>query len=164
MSYVTLSEAQAYFSQRLHSGLWDNTSVDDRTKALAQATRAIDSLRFAGVRHSVWLVIEADGDSDAQLAAVADQDQEFPRGSDEDVPQAIKDACCEEAFSLLEGKNPDEELEDLAVVSQGYSSVRSTYDRSFVHEHLNAGIVSPRAWRFLKPFVRETRDFKISRV
>lgn len=163
-SYVTLSEAQEYFANRLHSGLWDTSPVSERNKALAEATVAIDTIRYAGVRASVYATIQAGGDDDAILAAIADQVLEFPRGSDTVVPQAIKDACCEEAFSRLDGKNPDEELEDLAVVSQGYSSVRTTYDRTFAQEHLNAGIVSPRAWRFLKPFIVEVRDVQIHRV
>ena len=162
--YATLSEAQTYFESRLHSGLWDNSSVIDRTKALVEATAAIDRLRFAGVRHTVYEVIVADGDENAQLAAVLDQDLEFPRGSDTEIPQDIKDACCEEAFSRLDGKDPDEELENLAVVSQGYSSVRTTYDRTFTQEHLNAGIVSSRAWRYLKPYLLQARDVKIHRV
>lgn len=161
-SYVTLSEAQEYFANRLHSGLWDTSPVEERNKALAEATAAIDRLRYAGVRHSVFLVV--DGDETAILAAIDDQPLEFPRGSDTVTPQDIKNACCEEAFSRLDGKNPDEELEDLAVVSQGYSSVRTTYDRTFAQEHLNAGIVSPRAWRFLKPFIVEARDVTIHRV
>lgn len=164
-SYVTLSEAQAYFTNRLHSGLWDNSAVENRTKALAQATAAIDRLRFAGQRHTVWDVIENGDPSEENIrAAIVDQPLEFPRGQDEEIPQDIKNATCEEAFALLDGKDPDAELEDLGVISQGYSSVRVTVDRSFAQEHLNAGICSPRAWRSIKPYLLEARDFKINRV
>lgn len=162
--YGSLNGATTYFTTRLHGSLWAASSVADQTAALTEASQAIDRLRFIGVKHSVFVVAEAGGDADAQLAAVLDQDAEFPRGSDEDVPTDIVHACYEEAFSRLDGKSPDEELEDLAVVAQGYSSVRTTYDRTFAQEHLNAGIVSPRAWRFLKPYLGESRDFKISRV
>jgi hypothetical protein len=162
--YATVADADAYFDTRLYADVWDQASPENKDKALIAATQAIDRLRFVGVRHSVWLVIEAGGDEDAQIAAVADQTLEFPRGSDTTVPADIEIACFEEALSLLDGKDPDQELEDLAVISQGYSSVRSTYDRSFAQEHLNAGIVSPRAWRFLKPYLRGGRDVKISRV
>ena len=163
-SYVTIQEAQDYFTNRLHSGLWDNTSVQNRQKALAEATAAIDRLRFVGDKNTVYVSRLAGGDDDALTAAFVAQELEFPRGTDEDIPSDIIAACCEEAFSRLDGKDPDEELENLAVSNQGYASVRTTYDRSFVHEHLNAGIVSPRAWRFLKPYLDEVRDFKISRV
>jgi len=162
--YGSISGGDTYFATRLHAQAWTGASDPDKTAAITEASEAIDRLRFAGVRHSVWLVIETYGDRDAQLAAVAGQGNEFPRGSDEDVPTDIEVACYEEALSRLDGKGPDEELEDLAVVAQGYSSVRTTYDRTFTQEHLNAGIVSPRAWRYLKPYLAGPRDFKISRV
>lgn len=162
--YATISEADTYFAGRLHTQPWDSADTATRNKALIQATRAIDDLRFIGVRHSVWLAQEAEAEADEILSAVADQELEFPRGSDEEVPEDIVIACCEEALSLLDGKDAEQELEDLSVVSQGYSSVRSTYDRTFSQEHLNAGIVSSRAWKKLKPYLQEGRDFRISRV
>jgi len=162
--YGTISDGNTYFATRLHAEAWTGASDPDKTAALTEASEAIDRLRFAGMRHSVWLVSEENGDKQALLDAVNDQANEFPRGSDEAVPTDIETACYEEALSRLDGKGPDEELEDLAVVAQGYSSVRTTYDRSFAQEHLNAGIVSPRAWRYIKPFLAGPRDFKISRV
>jgi hypothetical protein len=164
-AYATTTEADAYFDTRLHSQLWEGASPSDKTKALAQATRAIDRLRFIGQRHSVYLTIQnGNTDSVAIAQAVAEQPLEFPRDADEEVPEDIKIACYEEAFTLLDGKDPDAELEDLPVVSQGYSSVRVTVDRSFVQEHLNAGIVSPRAWRYLKPYIAEAREVRLNRV
>lgn len=163
--YGTIADGDTYFATRLHAEAWTGSDNNQKTAALTEASLAIDRLRFAGVRHSVWLVLETGTeDRDTILAAVNDQPHEFPRGSDEDVPSDIEIACYEEALSRLDGKGPDEELEDLAVVAQGYSSVRTTYDRSFAQEHLNAGIVSPRAWRFVKPYLAGPRDFKISRV
>jgi hypothetical protein len=162
--YATSEEAAAYFADRLHSEVWDAADTDNRTKALKTATVAIDRLRFVGQRHAVYVAVQAGATAEAILASVATQVLEFPRDSDEEIPQDIKNACCEEALALLDGKDPDQELEDLAVISQGYSSVRVTVDRSFTQEHLNAGIVSPRAWRFLKPYLAESRSFKINRV
>jgi len=163
--YATTTEADAYFDTRLHSQLWEGSSPADKNKALAQATRAIDRLRFVGQRNSVYAVVQAGLSSEEAIAqAVAEQPLEFPRDADEEVPEDIKIACYEEAFTLLDGKDPDAELEDLPVVSQGYSSVRVTVDRSFVQEHLNAGICSPRAWRYIKPYLAEARDVRINRV
>ena len=164
-AYATVNEADAYFETRLHSQLWEGSSPADKMKALTTATRAIDRLRFVGQRHTVYLTLSAgERDDDAIAQAVAAQPLEFPRDADEEVPEDIKIACYEESLSLLDGKDPDAELEDLPVVSQGYSSVRVTVDRAFVQEHLNAGITSPRAWRYLKPYLAEALDIRINRV
>lgn len=50
-SYVTLTEAAAYYDERLSATLWDDASADDRARAVIMATRAIDdTYRFAGWR------------------------------------------------------------------------------------------------------------------
>lgn len=170
-SYVTLQEAQDYFETRLHSEPWDTYSVQDRNKALATATRQIDRLNFAGEKHAAYEYRESLNTNlytKAQEKAIAEagltQTLQFPRGSDTEVPNDIKIACMEIAFELLDGKDPEKELENLATISQGFSSIRNTQDRSFVHEHLNAGIVSALAWRYLRPYLRDGFDIKISRV
>ena len=90
---------------------------------------------------------------------------EFPRGSDTVVPDQIKRACYEIAFALLDGVEPDVELENLAVVSQGYAGIRTTYNRiQQPIEHLVAGIPSATTWRILKPFIRDGKAVKTSRV
>lgn len=162
--YSSIGEANAYFAERLHVDVWFDSSTNDRLKALKQATRSIDRLRFVGMKHTEWVVAQTSCDADALKAARDAQEREFPRGADEDVPTGIKEACCEEALSLLDGKDPEQEYEDLAVASQGYSSVRTTYERSYVLEHLNAGIASMRAWQLLRPYILEGRDIKLSRV
>lgn len=144
--YATLSEANAYFATRLHSGLWTETPPADRNAALADATRRIDRLNFAGEK------------------AVDTQELQFPRGTDSSVPGDIKIACYEIAFALLDGVDPERETQDLGVVSQGYSSVRTTYDRSLVQEHFANGIPSIMAWRYLTPFLRDNRSVLLSRV
>lgn len=145
-SYVDLEYADNYFESRLHSGLWANSLAGDRNAALLQATQAIDRLRFVGSRTDI------------------DQELEFPRGGDDTVPSDIKIACCEIAFNLLDGKDPDAEFEDLSVTSRGFSSVRSANDRSFIQEHTNAGIPSSRAWRYIRPYLLDDRNITLRRV
>ena len=48
----------------------------------------------------------------------------------------IRCACYEIGHSLLDGKDPEMELENLGVISQGYGSVRTTYSRTHVVEHI----------------------------
>ncbi|MFA6270830.1 MAG: hypothetical protein WC657_06525, partial [Candidatus Paceibacterota bacterium] len=169
-AYATVSEADTYFSERLHSTVWDNASVADQTKALLQATRDIDCLNFKGYKATVATLLS--GVYDVSLvdpatirAAEAAQELEFPRGTDTVVPPIIQRACFEIAYALLDGVDPDTELENLAVVSQGYAGVRTTYNRiQQPIEHLVAGIASATAWRMLKPFIRDGQAIKTSRV
>jgi hypothetical protein len=169
-AYATLAEANAYFSERLHSIVWDNSSPEDQTKALLAATHAIDNLNFKGYKHPVDSLLSGVLDiSEVNPAAIrtaeVSQELEFPRGSDTVVPDQIKRACYEIAFALLDGVEPDVELENLAVVSQGYAGIRTTYNRiQQPIEHLVAGIPSATAWRILKPFIRDGKAVKTSRV
>ena len=59
--------------------------------------------------------------------AEASQPLEFPRGADTVVPEAIRRAEYELAFSLLDGVDPQMELENLSVTAQGYAEVRTHY-------------------------------------
>jgi len=145
-SYCTEAECDTYMAGRLNSDSWDDATELNRVKALATATRYIDRLNFLGEK------------------ADDEQTLQFPRYADTEVPQDIKDACSEIALSLLDGVDPELEFENLSMVSQGYSNVRSTYDRSIPAEHVLAGIPSVAAWRYLKAYLRDSLSFDISRV
>lgn len=170
--YGTMSEAIEYFQNRLHEAAWSDASVDDRRKALIYATQIIDALNFKGEKATVHSILfDADGepisgvtDEEIREANLA-QELEFPRGTDTEVPTQIKIACWEVTYALLDGIDPDLELENLAVVSQGISSVRTTYNRNHtLIEHLMNGIPSAAAWRYLRPFLRDSDQIKLSRV
>lgn len=166
MAYGSVSEADTYFATRLYSDAWEDASTEDKTKALATATRHIDRLNFAGYKHTVWAVLDANAcaDEDDIAAAEVAQALQFPRGSDTEVPEDIEIACYEIAIALLDGVDPEMEAESLGVISQGFASVRTTYDRSWAQNHIQAGIASAAAWRYLKPFLRSGLDFVIKRV
>lgn len=144
-AYITVDEAQDFFDERLNTGAWDDASATDKAKALKQATKSMNRLNFAG-----------DPTED-------DQENSFPRGEDEDVPQDIKDACCLEALALLDGVDISLEKANLAASSQGIGDARATYDRGFVVTHIVHGIASAEAWDLMRPFLRDASDVKISR-
>lgn len=165
--YGDVNEANDYFDMKLYSTAWQRASVADRPKALLAATIVIDTLNFKGYKHTVFELLDASPSAtDEEIrAAEAEQVLEFPRGEDTEVPETIRRACYEIAYSLLDGKDPELELENLGVVSQGYSSVRTTYSRSQVPiEHLINGIPNAMAWRLLKPFLRDGDAVKLTRV
>jgi len=144
--YADINYADDYFDSRLHSEMWANQPVEDRNRALNDATRRIDRLRFAGCK------------------TAADQEHEFPRGSDTVVPDDILVACCEIAYALLDGQNPEVDINDLAVSSQGFHGVRNAYEREFQLAHVASGIPSAFAWSYLRPYLRDVSEVKISRV
>lgn len=165
--YGTLSEANEYFSNRLHESAWYGASVSDRPRALIAATRIIDALNFKGYKSTVQTLLDSDPDaSDEDIREQeAAQALEFPRGADVDVPEAIRIACYEIAHSLLDGKDPELELKNLGIVSQGYESVRTTYSRNQVPiEHIINGVPNAQAWRLLRPFLRDEDAIKLARI
>jgi hypothetical protein len=165
--YGTLQEANDYFDNRLHETAWYRARATDRPKALIAATRIIDALNFKGYKHTVQVLLDGDPDaSDEDIRAQeAAQPLEFPRGDDTEVPEAIRMACYEIAHSLLDGKDPELELENLGIVSQGYESVRTTYSRTQVPiEHIINGVPNAQAWRLLRPFLRDDDAIKLARI
>ncbi len=177
--YGDLSEANAYFATRLHEIAWSDASLTDRPKALWAATQIIDTLNYKGHKHPVYVLLRQYGLRDVPSAvggykrptaeelraAEASQEMEFPRGEDTVVPEAIRRACYEIAYSLLDGKDPELELENLGIESQGYSSVRTTFSRTHVPvEHIVNGVPSATAWRLLAPFLRDADAMRVSRV
>jgi len=145
-AYGSLSRANSYFDNRLRSEFWKRAEIAERSKAMVEATRIIDSLSYEGDK------------------TVSTQLHQFPRGTDTAVPKDIEFACYEIAIKLLEGIDPDMEIETLASESQGYGGVRTTYNRTFVHDHVRAGVPSATAWRFLVPYLRDSYTVRLSRV
>lgn len=144
--YGTQSRATVYFNKRLNTRVWDEALYNDRDAALIMATRAIDKLNFAGDKN----------DSEQAL--------QFPRGDDTEIPVDIEYATYEVALALLDGYDPDQEVETLGVLSETYSGVRSTYDANHVNEHIRAGIPSIEAWDLLRPYLRDPTQVRLSRV
>ena len=144
--YGTHAAAETYFSERLDTKIWDGTLYSDRIAALIMSTRAIDKLNFGSDKNN------------------ENQNLQFPRGDDTVVPVEIEYAAYEVALALLDGYNPDEEVETLGVLSEAYSGVRTTYDASHVNEHIRAGIPSIEAWEYLRPFLRDPTQVRLSRV
>ena len=168
--YGTVADATDYFANRLHEFAWTNAKPVDRPKALIYASRIIDTLNFKGNKAAVQTLLDSNScdcdindaiengcvTRDQVQAASLTQPLEFPRGGDTVVPDTIICACFEIAHSLLDGKDPEIELENLGVISQGYASVRTTYSRSHVPiEHLINYVPNALAWRWLKPFLRD---------
>lgn len=146
MAYPTYLEAATYFETRMYTRAWDTADLATRNKALEHATRLIDRLAYNGAKTD------------------DNQTNEFPRDGDTVVPTAIKEACCEVALSLLDGVDPEKQAEEVSIQSQGFSSVRSTFNRDFVQAYKASGLLSAAAYALLKPYLRDWTTVKIERV
>jgi hypothetical protein len=146
MQYGTSFEGDIYFLNKLLTEPWDSATEEQHNRALSEATILIDQLRFSGSKTDPEQLLE------------------FPRNGETEVPQKIKNACFEIAFSLLDGVSTDLEHQNLAITSDGYSSVRATYNRITVPEHFASGIPSRLAWLFLRPFLADVQAVKLRRV
>lgn len=155
-TYGSIIRANRYFDNRLRHQYWTEADLDDKKRALVEATRIIDTLNFLGTK------------------ADTTQLHQFPRSAigsttltpivDTTVPLDIEIATYEIAIQLLSGIDPDMEIENLAAHSQGFSSARTTYERAYVLEHIAAGVPSARAWTLLKPYLHDPRHIRLSRV
>lgn len=146
MAYQTVSGADTYFDERLDSDVWVQASSTNKTKALATATRYIDALNFAGDK------------------ADAAQENEFPRGTDTVIPQAIKDATCEIAIALLDGVNIEYQAEQGNVESVKYGPGSLRKESDWIPEHITHGIPSIVAWNLLRPYLRDATTLTLKRV
>ena len=131
LSYVSLAEANEYFSSRLHADAWAEASDADKDKALAMAAKAIDRQPLKGRK--------------TDLA----QEMAFPRYPDTEVPQAIKEACCEEALEILErGNSQRRRLQKEGVQSFSLGNMSETFAAS-----AGKGLLSQEAKELLKPWL-----------
>lgn len=135
--YADLTYANAYMADRVRTEAWDEATDSVKTKALKQATRAIDRLNFAG-----------DKADEAQA-------RQFPRGNDTEVPDDVIQACCELALAFLDDVDPNIEIENLNRTRQGIGDARIEKDTSYVQDHVRSGIPSIQAWMLLVPYLRD---------
>lgn len=144
--YISVADADAFITQLMNSDVWEETQEADKLKALNSATFRIDSLGFAGKKTD------------------ESQEHEFPRGGASEVPTPIKQACALIAQALIDGIDPEEEIRNLSVVAQGYSTVKTTYTRDTVPEHILAGIPTAAAWMLIKPYLMSVGTVNLYRV
>lgn len=120
-SYISVSDADDYFSTHLYASYWDNAGIEIKESALIMSTRILDEK------------IEWTGSKNTQEQALAwgrsgviDDGYDVPSTI---VPEAIKNATAEFAKHLITDdstENPDGKgLEKLEV-----GSVKLTFDKS----------------------------------
>ena len=130
-SYCTIEYANEYFAGRLYAESWGETSDADKEKALQQATKEIDRQLLKGRKTT-----------DTQELA-------FPRYPDEEVPETVKEACCEIALALLErGNSQRHKLQQEGVQSFTLGNMSETYAPG-----AGRGLISQEAKELLRPWL-----------
>jgi len=131
MFYVSLAEANEYFSNRLHVDAWAEASDADKDKALAMAAKAIDRQPLRGRKTDP-----------AQEVA-------FPRYPDTEIPKEVQEACCEEALAILEsGNSQRRKLQQEGVQSFSLGNMSETFAAG-----AGKGLLSQEAKELLRPWL-----------
>ena len=130
-SYIDIEEANEYFAGRLHAESWGQADESTKEKALRQATKAIDRQPLRGRKTN------------------PEQELAFPRYPDTEVPEAVKEACCEEALSLLErGNSQRRRLQQEGVQSFSLGNMSETYATG-----AGKGLLSQEAKDLISPWL-----------
>jgi hypothetical protein len=168
VTYGNVANADEYFSHKMQQlDDWSFQPSEAKQKALYEATQSIDRLLFSGYKTPVFNLLASNPKATLDEIKAADETQalQFPRDGSEDIPEEILIAVYEEAASLLSGRNPQQELEALALNSDGAGSTRFSMDRTHKPiRHLVNGITSYFAWVRIMPFLADVSTFDVRRV
>lgn len=143
--YIEPTEATEYLSL-FHSDdhEWFSATDQEKTLYLNRATRTLNNLPWKGVK--------------------GDTANAFPRENQTEIPDAIKFACAEIAFTLAEGVDPAIEFDNLVVTSQKIGTVSITSDVRIPRAFVAAGVLSLEAWRLILPYLRYLGSVSLERV
>jgi len=130
-SYIDIDGANEYFAGRLHAESWSGADSETKEKALWQATRSIDRMPLRGRKTDLH------------------QPLAFPRYPDTEIPEAVKEACCEEALAILEsGNSQRRKLQREGVQSFSLGNMSETFVAG-----AGKGLLSQEAKELLRPWL-----------
>ena len=151
-SYVTEAEVAAYFEGDLRNDEWQAFDVEERQRALIQATRDIENLGGAKPTNSTNRprFYGAPGTSTQALF--------FPRSGDVDadgdaiVPEGVQEAVCEQAYWSLDRQEDPPLFDARELVQEGFATIgTSGISASFAPTGIPDGI-APKAWSKMMGF------------
>jgi hypothetical protein len=150
-SYVTLTEANDYFADRLNTAQWDAATSETKEKALITATRRIDEEQFFGYKVSTTQALKW------PRYNVRDEDGFFFLPSDS-IPERVKQAVFVTARELLRADFLDENyLDNLQSISAGNTKLVQFSPRS-------AGRLPADAMRLLQRFMTSGNGARLVRA
>lgn len=148
--YITITEADEYFSGRLHSEQWFAADATTKEIALTQAGRVIDRLPLKGrpvelgQEHAFPRAYISEG------APLSEHTFELYSGwyVQTDIPDAVKWAVCEEALTLMEETGERAELIQAGVASFSIGDLSETYRPNAMR-----GLHSLEAQEYMRPYI-----------
>ena len=162
--YVTLAQADAYVANTLRADDWALSGDTDREKALIQATAEIEALGGAKAddlsptralfRGTPYATTEDDGGT-----MITSQALHFPRTTDVDgnstvfIPQALRDAVCEQALWLLERLRNPPLVDRQGLRSEGVKNFALDGHSETLGSVSRPPGIAPAAWRLVRQFV-----------
>lgn len=132
-SYITIAEADELIKGESSAKQWAALTEDAKEGSLKSAARRINSLRFAGKKHSIF------------------QAMEFPRDAMRDVPDAVKLAQILEAAGSLDSQTAARrklQEEGLSSITLGNASESYKSSGSSLH-----GLYNSDAFALLRPYL-----------
>lgn len=138
-SYVSLVEAEDYFSKILNSEKWDAETDIRKEKALKNATMNIDKLLFIGRK--------VDSEQPLQFPRYVEYIKKYVFDNT-GIPEDIKKAVCEEALFLLSGGSKRLELQAEGVKSFSLGDLSENFA-----ENNKVYPVCPKAIAHLKKYI-----------
>ncbi len=185
--YGSLVNAENYFKTRLNTQQWDFAERDERVAALSMATRVMETLHYKGHKavqaQPLFFPRTIDGTvipcTCSCCPDITGSITDFTAGCNlygfppicpdptptgtPVIPGEIEVAAYEIALCFLNGFDPEIEARNLSVTSQGYAGARSSYDRTFIQDHLRAGVPSALAWSILRPYLADPQALRLTR-
>jgi len=128
-SYLSIADAEEYFTTRIRSDSWYGATEDEKAQALITATRQIDRLALRGTKK------------------LSSQALAFPRYPNTEVSQRVKDAICEEGFAILKGVTKRIELQQQGVKQAQVGNIMEIYSGKKIK------LISPEARELLRPYM-----------
>ncbi len=128
-TYVTLAQAETFFNERLNASDWTDAVEIDKARALIQATHNLERLAYVGKQYvSTQTLKWPRSELYATRGAVGTGGSYEYDISGGTVPQAVKDAQCEEAIALLgQSGSTRSELQAQGVTSYTIGDLSETF-------------------------------------
>ena len=159
-SYIDVTNAENYFAERLFTDVWNNSTSDDKAKALIMATKKIDRQPLTGRKASDSQVLQFprsiysyNRDNWFNSYSITEEGNKYISSSqgwitESEVSESVKNAVCEEALALLEfGNNKRLKLQQQGVKSMSLGKMSETYSGEVIK------ILSQEAKEFLQPYL-----------
>ncbi len=145
-SYVSVADADTYFTERLGATAWTGATTGNKTAALLQACRTLERLRYIGSHpgSTQSLSWPREGATDPRGYGIASTV----------VPQAMKDAQCEEALALLQMAEDADAVSREMAQKQGIRDVVVGGVREVYGERRRlAGLLSEEAYALVRHYL-----------